>query len=458
MKQAGKTTRRGFLQYSSQTLLAASLAPMIVPSSVLGNEVRPSPSNRITVGCIGVGPRGATVMRQFLKNKHAQVVAVCDVKSNVLADNLNKVNQYYDGKGCKAYQDFRDLVASDGIDAVLIGTPDHWHVLPSLAAVRSGKDVYMEKPMGLSLAEDQAMRLAVEDHSRIFQFGTQQRSSSHFRQACNLVRTGRIGQLKHINVWAPGSVAGGPNEPAPIPAWLDYDFWLGPAAFKPYTQNRCSNQYWWFHSDYALGFIAGWGIHPLDIGLWGASDQMTGPWKIHGKAEIPTKGICDTAVTWDVHFEFGSGLTMNYRGLSISENTGTELKKTRAFANRYGSTLSHGTAFEGTEGWVHVDRKGVRTYPENLANTSFKPEEPILYQSENHVGNFLDCVRSRQSTICPVEEAVQADILCHVSDIAARSQQPLIWDPIQELFIGDDQANHRLNRSMRNPWNLQTIS
>lgn len=460
MKKMRAVDRRQFITRTTKGLLGAAMAPAIVPSSVFGNADRPSPSNRVTVGCIGVGPRGTDVMRDFLQKADAQVVAVCDVKANVLKEKQALVHQHYKGRGCAAYHDFRELLDREDIDAVLVATPDHWHVLTSLAAVRSGKDVYMEKPMGLSLEEDQAIRQAVKQRGRIFQFGTQQRSDRRFRLACELVRNGRIGALKEIRVWSPGSVPGGPTDPVPIPEWLDYDFWLGPAPFEAYTENRCSNQYWWYISDYALGFIAGWGVHPLDIARWGAADHMTGPWRIAGSGEIPSQGLCDTSTRWDVQFRFASGVSMQYLGLSIEENTGQALGANRPYSDRYGRTTSHGTAFEGSEGWVHVDRNGIQTHPESLLETQFQSEDTRLMVSQNHVRNFLDGVKTRGQTVSPVEEAVQADILCHVSDIAVRLKKPLIWDPAAEQFIhpGHEDANRRMRRPMRHPWNLQSIS
>ncbi len=447
-------SRRRFIRSASTGLAAAAAVPRSLKAAAIGPGKQASPNSRITVGCIGVGPRGTDVLRNFLGQSDAQVVAISDLKSNVLKTGQELVNSHYGNRDCAGHHDFRELVARGDIDAVLVATADHWHVLTSLAAVRSGKDVYMEKPMGLSVAQDQVMRKAVHQHGRIFQFGTQQRSSRNFRRACELVRNGKIGELHTINAWAPGSVPGGSTKVVPVPEWLDYDLWLGPAPFTPYTEDRCSNNCWWFISDYALGFIAGWGIHPLDIALWGAGDKMTGPWEIEGKGVFPSEGVCDTATTWDVKFKFGTGLKMNYRGVFISANTGGVLDKASAFANRYGQTQSHGTAFEGSEGWVHVNRGGLDAHPKSLLNSKLGTGDTPLYESSNHVRNFLDCVKSRKETICPVDEAVQADILCHTSDIALRLGRKVIWDPASERFINDTQANERLTRSMRSPWRL----
>jgi predicted dehydrogenase len=418
--------------------------PYIIRPSALGKAGEVAASKRITVGCVGVGPQGSAVMGNFLAQKDVRVVAVSDVKSNVREAAQNSVNKYYQDTGCAAYNDFRELIGRDDIDVVLVATCDHWHVLVALAAVKAGKDVYVEKPLGISIEQDQALRAAVHRHGRIFQFGTQQRSSRDFRFACELVRNGRIGKLHTINVWSPGSEAGGSPKPVPVPAWLDYNMWLGPAPSTPYTEDRCSNKLWWFISDYAIGFIAGWGIHPIDIAVWGGADKLSCPVELEGKGTWPTEGVCDTAMNWNVTCKYGSGVTLNFTGFPFPQE----------WQKRYGRTTSHGTAFEGADGWVHVDREGINAHPKELLSTQFGPNEVHLYESNNHVRNLLDCVKSRAATICPVDEAVQGDIICQISDIAIRLEQKLKWDPVKERFVNNDAANRRLTRVMRSPWTL----
>jgi len=430
--------RRRFLKRAAGTAAGVVSFPYIISSSALGaNE-------KITVGCVGVGPQGSGDMGNFLRQKDAQVVAVCDVKDPVLKSAQQRVNEHYNSTGCAAYKDFRELMARDDIDVVLAATPDHWHVLIALAAVRAGKDVYLEKPMGLSLAQDQALRAAVHRHGRVFQFGTQQRSERNFRFACELALNGRIGKLHTINVWSPGSSQGGDPTPVPVPDWIDYDMWLGPAPFTPYTKDRCSNKLWWFISDYALGFIAGWGVHPLDIALWGGGEKVACPVEIEGKGVWPTEGVCDTAMNWKVTCKYDSGVTMNFTGDPYPDE----------WKQRYGRTTSHGTAFEGADGWVHVDRSGINAHPKELLKTELGPNDIHLYKSDNHVRNLLDCVKSRAETICPIDVAVQADLICQISDIAIRLEQKLKWDPKTERFINNDAANRRLSRAMRTPWTL----
>jgi predicted dehydrogenase len=443
MQSNKQSSRRGLLKSATGTAVGAVSFPYVVSSSALGMAGGVAASERIAVGCVGIGPQGSGVMGNFLRQKDAQVVAVCDVKSNVLKAGQERVNKHYQGTGCAAYKDFRKLMARDDIDVVLAATPDHWHVLVALAAVRAGKDVYLEKPMGLSLAEDQALRTAVHRHGRVFQFGTQQRSSRNFRFACELALNGRIGKLHTINVWSPGSSQGGDPTPVPVPEWLDYNMWLGPAPMTPYTKDRCSNKLWWFISDYALGFIAGWGIHPIDIAFWGGGKKVTTPLMVEGKGQWPTKGVCDTAMNWDVVLKYDSGLTMNFTGWPCREE----------WKQRYGNITSHGTAFEGDDGWVHVNRGGINAHPKELLQTEFGPGSIQLPVSNNHVRNLLDCMKTRARPVSHIDDSVQGDILCQISDIAIRLEQKLKWDPKTERF-NNDAANRRLSRAMRSPWML----
>jgi len=438
------TNRRQFLTQAASLAAGAVGFPYVVSSSALGAAGAVAPSERITVGAVGVGPQGSGVMRNFLRQSDARVVAVCDVKSHVLKGAQELVNKHYSSTGCKAYKDFREVMARDDIDVVLAAPPDHWHVLIALAAVKSGKDVYLEKPMGLSLVQDQALRTAVHRNGRVFQFGTQQRSSRNFRFACELALNGRLGRLHTINVWSPGSSQGGDATPVPVPEWLDYERWLGPAPQTPYTKDRCSNKLWWFISDYALGFIAGWGIHPIDIAFWGGGKKVTTPLTIEGKGEWPTKGVCDTAMNWNVVMKYDSGLTMNFTGAPFPDQ----------WRQRYGRTTSHGTAFEGADGWVHVDRSGINAQPKELLQTEFGSSDVRLPESNNHVRNLLDCVKTRGKTVSHIDDAVQGDILCHISDIAIRLEEKLRWDPKAERFVNNDAANRRLSRPMRSPWTL----
>lgn len=457
-------SRRQFLKHTTAAALGAATLPTLVPASALGGAGNVAPSERIGVGCIGVGPQGRGDMGGFLSQKDAHVLAVCDVKTDQLAAAKGQVDGHYKNKDCATYSDFREVLARKDIDVCLIATPDHWHVPLGIAAVKAGKDIYLEKPMGLSLEENYALRRAVEKHKRMFQFGTQQRSSRLFRFACALARSGKIGQLKHMNVWAPGSMPGGPTDVVPVPQNLDYDMWLGPAQFKPYTKDLATDEFdkktWWYKSDYALGFIAGWGIHPIDIAAWGA-DLFSGPIEVEGRGTFHAEGACDTATVWNINFKFASGVTMKFVGVPNGGNRSLATCDTwpqeGEWKQRYRRITSHGTAFEGTEGWIHVDREGINLQPENLIDLREEDLGVQLVKSAHHQPNLLDAVRSRKPTVCPIEDSVASDSLCHISEIAIRLNRKVTWDPKKERFVEDEEANLRMRaRKMREPWGLAT--
>jgi predicted dehydrogenase len=462
-KPAAGLNRRTFLRNAAGASLASAIFPHLLPASALGADGTVAPSNRIVVGCIGTGPQGTGDMHGFLAQKDAHVAAVCDLKQEQLQQARDAVNKAYQNQDCAAYQDFRELLARKDIDACLVATPDHWHVLVSVAAVKAGKDVYMEKPMGCSLAEDQALRAAVQKHKRVFQFGTQQRSDRKFRLACELVRNGRIGRLKHMNVWAPGSAPGGSTKQVAPPPTLNYDFWLGPAPVKPYTEDLASadgfKKTWWFITDYSLGFITGWGIHPMDIAVWGGGSLLDGKVEVEGRGRYPTEGACNTATTWDINYRFASGVTMTFAGTPNKQNmgqpTGEPWPHLEEWKQRFGNLNTHGTTFEGTEGWILVDRGQLVTSPETLREAKAESFGVRLKASGDHVRDFLDSIRRRQAAVSPVEDALRTDMMCHIGDAAARLGRKLTFDVTKEKFVGDSEANRRLRmREMRKPWHV----
>jgi predicted dehydrogenase len=452
-------SRRQFLERAGAASLAGLAFPAIVPASALGGARGTGPNDRIGVALIGSGPQGQGVMKGFLVEETARVVAVCDAKADQRQAARALVDAHYQDRSCASHADFREVLARPDVDAVIVATPDHWHVLMAIAAVRAGKDVYLEKPMGLSVAEDQALRAAVRETGRVFQFGTQQRSGEFFRRACEIVGNGRIGRLTAINVWCIGSVPGGATHETPVAPGFDYDRWVGPAPWKPHRGEMCSNdaarKTWWFNSDYTLGFVAGWGVHPLDIAHWGYPGMMGGPLEVSGTATIPAEGACDTQTAWNVDYRFASGVTMSYRGLPIAANVGEEIRKARLWGERYGRTVDHGTAFEGTDGWVLVDREHIASQPAGLVKESEDAYAVQLPRSTYHAQDFLEAVRARRPAIAHVEDAFQADVLCHLANVATRTGRRLTWDPKAERFVGDDDANRHLAlREMRAPWRI----
>ncbi len=410
-------TRRNFLKCAG----AAVAAPMILPSRVLFGAN--TPSNRITTGHIGVGGQGGGVLRGFLNVDECQPVAAADPFKSRAESAAGRM-----GNGAKAYQDFRELLARDDIDAVVIATPDHWHVPIAIAAVRAGKDVYVEKPLGVSIDQDKAMRAAVHQHGAIFQYGTQQRS---FNATCGfaaeLVRNGYIGELKAIHVIAPNGVRGGDPSPQPVPEGFDYDLWLGPAPVAPYTNDRVIGAGRWYIYDYSIGFIAGWGAHPLDIAHWGYPQI---PVEYEGTGVIPSEGLFNTVVGWNVRGRYANGIEFTFK-------PGRDR-----------------TTFVGTNGWIAAWRGGYDAEPKSLLSVKIKPEEIHLLQDNNHYQNFIRSVRYRRTPASDIDSAVQSDFMSHLSEIAIRTGRKIRWDEKTETIIGDPAASVLMTRAMREPWGL----
>lgn len=439
--------RRRFLKIAAAA--GAVGAWQFIAARALGKAGFVAPSKRITLGVIGLGIQGINDMKAFLGNEEMQVVGVCDVHEGQRAKGKQVVDTFYSNSDCAAYRDFRELVARPDVDAVQIATPDHWHPLIALEAARQGKHIYQEKPMGWSFRAAHAVQKAVHDSGVVFQFGTQQRSDSKFRFACELVRNGKIGQLKTILVSVPGSVSSCPIQPVePVPRELDYDFWLGPAPLAPYSYQRCRPHtpkegwsVWYSISDYCMGMIGNWGVHHLDIAQWGNNTELSGPTEIEGTGVFPKGMLSNCAVSWQVENRYANGVTL------VHMDDGTS-KKHPLQAGGHG----HGVMFLGTEGWVHVLRGALDAHPASLLQTRIGPNELHLFKSDNHGVNFIDAVKGRTKPAAPIDIAVRTDTLCNLQLIAAKLRRKLRWDPEKEQFLKDDEANTMLDRPMRAPW------
>lgn len=437
---AGKSSVPGFSRRRFISgALAAFAVPYIVPSSVLGAPNRAAPSERIRIGIIGMGSRGNDHLGAYLGKGNAQVMAVCDPYQAKREGSKKRAEQRYASeigagtyKGCAAYADFRELVTRDDIDAVAIASPEYWHALHSTWAMLNGKDVYQEKAMTLTVAEGRALIENVRRHQRIFQLGTQQRSDGNFRHACELARNGYLGKLHTVKVSVPGGRALGVAQPKPVPADIDYEMWLGPAPYRPFNDQLCSFN-WYFIYDFCIGWIGSWGVHHIDIALWGAPVLAEKPIEIEGSAVFPKEGQADTSISWKVDVAAADGLKMHF----TDDGNGR-----------------HGARFEGDKGWVHVTRGGIQAEPASLLKLNFSPNDERLYVSNDHIGNFLDCIRSRRDPVAPVEAGHQATTMTILSDIATRTRRKLTWDWKAERFQNDDVANTMLARPMRSPWTL----
>jgi len=416
-------TRREFLKKAAQGAAAASFLPSIVSARALGAEDKVAASERLTMGFIGIGGMGNGHLGSFLGRPQVDVVAVCDV----YGPHLKQAKERAGGRAV-AYTDFRDLLDRKDIDAVLIATPDHWHALIAIAACQAGKDVYCEKPLTLTIAEGRALVNAVRRYGRVFQTGSQQRSDDEFRFACELVRSGRIGKLHTIRT----GFGGGPTSPyepdTDPPPDLDWNLWLGPAPWVPYNKLRCIYNFRWFY-DYSGGKMTDWGAHHNDIAQWGNGTELSGPVEIEGTATFPTSGLYDTATSFLITYTYANGVKLI-------------------------CGQGHGAKFEGTDGWVHVDRGFLEASPPELLEEKLGPGDVHLYHSESHRENWLECLKTREKPICDVEIGHRSVTVCHLGNIAIRSGRKLRWDPDRERFVGDDAMNRWLSKPMRAPWHL----
>ena len=420
-------TRRRFLKASA--LLGAGIAaPWTAPSRALALQQN-APSNRIAIGHIGVGGMGSGHLGGMIGNSRVRVVAVCDVDtSRRMAAKKRVEDQYGQGYVCAEHNDFRDLLDRKDIDAVVIAVPDHWHALVAIYACKAGKDIYCEKPLTLTIEEGRTLVDTVRRYGRVFQVGSQQRSESNFRFACELVRSGYIGKLHTIRTGFGASPQMGWEPEESPPPGLDWNLWLGPAPFKNYSKNRCFYQFRWIY-DYSGGQMTDWGAHHNDIAQWGNGTELSGPTLIDGRGEFPKDGLWDTATKIHVEYSYKNGVK-----LICGEG--------------------HGAKFEGTDGWVHVDRGFLQTGPDELLRVKLGPNDVHLYESPGHHANWLDCIASRARTICDVEIGYRSVSVCHLGNISMRLGRPVRWDPDAEKVLGDEEASRFLSKPMRAPWHL----
>lgn len=417
MNASSIASRRRFMKL---TVAGLSL-PWVIPSRAWGANERP------VVGHIGINNRGKDHVKRLAAESTA---ALCDVDQQVLAREQKVVAER--SRPCDVYGDYRRLLDRKDLDAVVIATPDHWHALIVVAACEAGKDVYCEKPLSLTVTEGRAMVAAVRKHKRVFQTGSQQRSDKRFRLACELVRSGRLGPIERIEVRLPKAGQSAPPVPdCDPPEWLDYDRWLGPAPQRAYNPMLVHVPHrawrWWW--DYSGGMVTNWGAHHLDIVQWALDADQSGPIEVGGTAEYHPQNWFPVPVSFKLQYKYANG---------VQVEAATHFKV--------------GVHFIGRAGRLFVTRGKIESDPPELLQHPLGPGDVHLYQSDDHIGNWLDCIRSRKTPVCDVETGHRSVTACHLGNIALRTGRTVRWDPAAEQILGDAEAAAMLRRPYRAPW------
>jgi predicted dehydrogenase len=422
-------SRRKFLQTS---FLGAALPAWYATEcrELRAAEGPASADDRPGIGLIGCGGQGRGVANWA--RSFGRVVAVCDVDQR----QLDAAAKQFEVPDSGQVKDFRRLLGRDDVGVIVNGTPDHWHTLVNLASVKAGKDVYTEKPLTLTVAEGQRLVRAVREQGTILQVGSQQRSDRRFRLACELVRNGRIGKLQHMLVGLPTGPREGPFSAQPVPAGLDWDFYLGPTPKIDYNgHNAHWNFRWWYQ--FSGGQMTDWGAHHNDIAQWGNGTDRSGPVEIDGRGLVEMiPGGYDAMAEYEIQFKYANGVTM----------TVTD-----------GKRAPNGVRFVGSEGWIFVSRGNIESDKPEILEEPLPDNALRLYRSDNHMGNFFESIRSRQQPICDAEIGHRSISTAHLGVISIRLKRPLRWDPAREVFLGDDEANGWLSRPMRAPYDDRYI-
>jgi myo-inositol 2-dehydrogenase / D-chiro-inositol 1-dehydrogenase len=453
--------RRLFIKNTAATAVGAMVIPTIIPSSVMGKN---APSNKINVGQIGCGRIARDHdMPGVMQYDSARMMAVSDVDSNRMADGKKFIEDYYNKKTgsssaveVKMYDDYKEMLLNNDIDAVVLSTPDHWHSQPAIEAALAGKDIYLQKPTSLTVTEGRLLSDIVNRQGVILQVGTQQRSSAQFRRAAELVRNGRIGKLQTIRIGLPGDPPGAVFPEMPVPKNLNFDMWLGTTPEIPYTENLVHPQKgygrpgWLRHENYGAGMITGWGQHHYDSAAWGMDTEFTGPVSVEAIAEFPKSGSWNVHGDFMVKHEYDNGMTVFTTG-----------------------SYPNGIRYEGTDGWIFVTRgsyrasasdpipegstKALDASSQDILKSVIGENEIHLYVSEEQHGNWLDCIKSRKQPISPVEIGHRTCSICLISHIAMKIPGVLKWDPKAERFVDNDLANSMLSRPQRYPYGTNFV-
>lgn len=429
----GGMSRRQFVR-AALTAGALAAGPLILPARLRGQA---APSRQITVGFIGTGGIAQLHLETLLGFPEVRILAVCDVDRFRREAAAEKVNLYYGNRDCVALADFRELAARPDLDAVWVCTPDHWHALAALAAIRGGKDVYVEKPLTLTIEEGRALVNAARKHGRLIQTGTQQRSSRRFHDTAEFIRNRGLGRRERVEILIPANnkYCDATWTPEPVPDGLDWEMWLGPAPWMPFHRNGCHYNFR-FILDCAAGQVTNWGAHYIDIAQWALGADDSGPVSVEGHGEFPTSGLFTTATKVDFTCVYAGGERVRCR-------------------TRFDGVADGNVRFIGERGWIDVSRtKSEASDPALLKEVAARSGPVKLAASANHHNNFLQCIRSREQPISAGEIGHRTTTVCNLGNIAMLLDRKLTWDPAREEFSGDDLANRMRGRAMRGPWRL----
>lgn len=450
IERARPINRRTFLRRTAAVTTAAAAGPLILHSRAWGKDGTVAPSNRIAVGVIGVGRQMVYAnLPGFLREADAQIVALCDVDSWRLEQAKQQVEKHYAAqtnsgtfKGCATFGDWRELISRPDIDAVMIATPDHWHMIQTIAALKAGKDVTCEKPLSRSIAESRRMCEVVTEQKRVFRTDSEFRSNAAFHRAAQLVRNGKLGRLQRIISVTPTDGTLGPQPDLPVPPELNYEMWLGPAPPQPYTEKRVhppkspgGRPGWICIRDYADGMMANWGAHLNDIAMWANNTEHIGPVAIEATGSYPPRGnLWDVIQNFDAHFEFANGVQMTCK-------TGE-----KPFVR-----------FEGAEGWIQVGYpNNIETSADSLLSWKPGPNDLHLPFKTTEKRDFLDSIKSRKQPLYDAEGGHRVNSLSHLALASIELGRKLKWNPATEKVIGDDAANQLLKpKPLRTPWKLE---
>jgi len=439
-------SRRHFMKNTTYGLTGAALLPTLLPSCTNWKGA----NDRIQIGHIGVGSRGGAELKSYyLPLEGSRSVAICDLFKDRREKGAEYANRYYKDNEISApkstaYHQYEEILERSDIDAVNITTTDHWHVLAAIRAAEAGKHVMLAKPLGLSYPNYLKLKKALKDNDVRFHYGTQQRAAQHMQMGIDMIQQGKIGEIERVEVWAPGKndVQSPHCIETPVPEGFDYEKWIGPAPMAPYCPERVTNNGSWFNNDYSIGFLAGWGAHPLDIMIWGMKEKLSGNYSCEGSGTIwPGDGLYNNVFSWDLKYQYENGIEVHFLSSGQAE---------KKIMNHRTLSDNNKTTFYGSKGWISLGRSAVESDIKEI-------DDKLNAASKDSKGMgqlFLDVIRGEREEACPLEDAILSDTISHMGNMAIRMNRKIGWDPIKGKTVNDPEANKLFVREMREPYQI----